>query len=510
MKYTAQALKLLQSEVDRRAKNRPRTDLLRYRDDPSGYARDILGLTLTPKQEEVVSLLLKPPRKVLVSSGHSVGKSLLGAVLVNWFFDTREGGICLTTAPTERQVKGILWKEIRRLREKAKLPACWAGPKIPMLETSAYHFAMGFTARDATRFQGQHEPGGVLIIFDEAEGIEVDFFHAMKTMLDDQSYFAAFYNPTGGSGTATHEAEQQAEEKIPGKDYAQYRRATLSCLDHPNIKAQEKGEPLVIPGAITLDQLQSMLLEDSMVLGPSDAPQDGDVVLAGVRYRPGPIAQARCLGRRPSQSTSGVWFEQLWQRVLATKFEPRAEWPVAIGCDVARYGDNNTVIVVRKGYCVLHAEVHSKIPTNVTAQKLREACHRFQDKFHPAKQIPVMIDEGGVGSGVLDQSEGYLFVAVNASHKPRNPARYKNVRSELWFNAREAALSNCMDVSRLPSAFLGQLKSELMAAQYRVIPGKDQLEVTSKDDMVELLKRSPDRADAFNLAFYPPPKVLKD
>lgn len=467
-----------------------------YRDDPLTYIRVVLKITLSPGQVEAIRKLLAPPRRLLVSSGHSVGKSMLVACLVCWFFDTRAVGTCVTTAPKLQQVVDIVWKEVRGLRARAGLPDCWSGPKTPRLETTPDHVAYGITARDATSFQGQHSPGGLLFIFDEAEGIDADFFRAVKTMLDDQSYFVAIYNPTGGSGTATHEAERQADE------HGLYARHTLSCLDHPNVVAQAGGGVAPIPGAITLEQLRMMLLEDSITLGESDEHQPGDVTLQGVRYRPGPIAGARCLGRRPLLSRSGVWNEELWQRVLANRFAVRPEWGVAVGCDVARYGDCQTVIVVRKGWCVLHAEVHSKQSTDVTARQIREACHRFADAHNDERKIPCMIDEGGVGGGVIDQAQGYLFVPVNASKRPRNPDRYLNVRAELWFAAREAALRGCMDVSRLDPAFLSRLRAELMATQYEVIDGTDKIRVSSKEDAEEELRRSPDAADALNLSYY--------
>lgn len=469
-----------------------------YRDDPLGYIRDVLHVTLSPGQTEAVKKLLQHPRRLLVSSGHSVGKSLLVACLVCWFFDSRAVGTCVTTAPKLQQVVDIVWKEVRGLRARAGLPDCWSGPKAPRLETAPDHVAYGITARDATSFQGQHSPGGLLFIFDEAEGIDHDFFRAVKTMLDDQSYFVAIYNPTGGSGTATHEAERQADE------HGLYLRHTLSCLDHPNVIAQARGEVAPIPGAITLEQLRMMLLEDSITLGETDEHQPGDVTLCGVRYRPGPIAGARCLGRRPLLSRSGVWNEELWARVLATRFTPRPEWGVVIGCDVARYGDNQTVIMVRKGYCALHAEVHSKQSTEVTARQLREVCNRFADAANPERRIPCLIDEGGVGSGVIDQADGHLFVPVNASRKPHDAKRYVNVRSELWFTGRAAALAGCLDLHRLNPALLSRLREELMATQYEVIDGTDKIWVSSKDEAVERLKRSPDVADALNLSLYSP------
>lgn len=469
-----------------------------YRDDPAGYTRDVLGVTLTPGQNRVVEALMAH-RKVLVGAGHSVGKSVLGACLVNWWFDTRWPGVCMTTAPTRRQVEGILWQEVRTLRAKARrrLPDCWAGPRTPRLQSTPDHWAHGFTARDATRFQGYHSKGGVFVIFDEAEGVEPPFWQALRTMLDARSYFVALYNPTT-PGSAAHQAEQQAD------DHGIFRRVPLSCLDHPNIVAEVAGEPVPIPGAITLQQLEEMLLEDSQVLAADEPRIETDVELNGKWYRPGPIASPRCLGRRPGEATVTLWGESLWKRVLATRHVVQPHWGVAIGCDVGRYGDDRTAFVVRKGYAVLRVEATAKLGTDSTARRLRELCEEFADADNQAKRIPCLIDEGGVGGGVIDQAGEYLFVPVNASCKARNPLRYNRVRAELWFVCRQAANEGLMDLSRVPPHLLKQLHQELSVVRYEVIPGTSKMDVSSKDDVKALIRRSPDLADAFNLAFYPP------
>ena len=83
-----------------------RTLRLEYRDNPLGYIADVLGVTLTPDQERVVRSLMEH-RRVLCPSGHSVGKTDLAGCLVLWWYDTRSPGICLTTAPTERQARSV-------------------------------------------------------------------------------------------------------------------------------------------------------------------------------------------------------------------------------------------------------------------------------------------------------------------------------------------------------------------------------------------------------------------
>lgn len=468
-----------------------------YAKNPLGYFNDVLGVQLTPQMTNAVTAMMNPPQRVLCSSGHSVGKTFLAGCLVNWWYDSHPNGLCLTTAPTDRQVKDLLWKEVRSLRSKTALPQQFVGPKIPRLESSPTHFAHGYTAADATKFQGHHSPGGVLIIFDEAEGIDPSFWEAMKTMLDDNSYFIAFYNPTS-IGSGPHLKEEEAE--IHGT----YVHINLSCLDHPNIANQLKGYPLAINGAITLKQLESMLLEDSMLLTPAEELQPGDIELNGKRYRVGPIAQARCLGIRPSSATCGIWSEDLWNKLLQVRLDIQTHWPVVIGCDVARYGDDSTAIWVRKGLCVLHCETHRMLNTKQVSERLKQLCNQFKDVHNEEKRIPCMVDEGGIGGGVIDQCDDYLFVAVNAACKPRRDDRYTNVRSELWFTAREPALQGLLDVSRIPPIHLQRFKTELMVAKYEVLPRNGKIAVSSKAAMKSLLKRSPDLADSFNLTLYPP------
>lgn len=467
-----------------------------YRDDPLGFAQNILKLQLTPDQQSVLEAVQKPPYRVLCSSGHSVGKTLTGAVLVLWWYYTRPVSICITTAPTDRQVKDLLWKEVRLLAFRAGLPDHFVGPKIPRLESSSDHFAHGYTARDNTRFQGHHSPGGILVIFDEAEAIDASYWQSLKTMLDDQSRFVAFYNPTE-QGSATHQAEEHAES------YGSYHLLNLSCLSHPNIKAGIQGKEPTILGAINLNQLREMLLEDSTLLPPGEPKLPTDVNLGHEWFRPGPIATSRCLGLRAKQSSTGLWSEELWDRLLATRIEIKPHWPVSIGCDVGRYGDDHTVIVVRKGYCITHVESHVKQSTTQIANRLRELCYTFRDAANPEKSIVCKIDEGGVGGGVIDQNEGYRFIPVNASRTPINPARYPRTRDELWFLARHAALEGVLDISRMHEMYRRRLRQELFAVHYQVLPGSDQMQVTSKKEIKAKLGRSPDLADAFCLCLYP-------
>src|SRR5262249_39693176 len=126
--------------------------------DPVGYARDILGIDLIAQQQEIARALLEYPHRVLVRSANNVRKSALCGVMVNWFFDSFDRGICITTAPESRTVKDTCWKEVRVQRQRSggaglrgeKLPEIWDGPN---------HYARGYTIRSGedTGFQGRHD-----------------------------------------------------------------------------------------------------------------------------------------------------------------------------------------------------------------------------------------------------------------------------------------------------------------------------------------------------------------
>src|SRR5580700_3575246 len=108
----------------------------RYRTDPVAYARDILEVHWWAKQQEIAQALLKPPHRVLVKACHSVGKTHVAAGLVNWWYDTHDPGVVLTTAPTARQVQDVLWKEVRSNAVRAaalqdpRFPVCRVRPTI--------------------------------------------------------------------------------------------------------------------------------------------------------------------------------------------------------------------------------------------------------------------------------------------------------------------------------------------------------------------------------------------
>lgn len=458
----------------------------RYRHDPAGYARDVLGVEITDAQRRLGEALLRPPFKVLCQAGHNVGKSFAAAWLINWWFDTRRPGICLTTAPTDRQVKDILWKEVRLLR---KGRGGFPGPAACRLQDAPDHFAHGFTARDGDRFQGHHSPA-VMIVFDEATGVDPVFWEAAETMLGGTEYcFLGIFNPTD-TGSQAYTASQSGRFTV----------LSMSCLDHPNIVAESQGLPAPIPSAIHLDRLLGMLEEWCEELGPNDEAREGDVTVAGRRFRPGPVADARLLGRWYRQSLNSVWDEAAWLRCL----DPLPlVGPLEFGLDVARFGDDNSALHGRVGGRSMHHSEWNGLGSVDLVHRAIEILDREAARLRvDAKRVPVKVDDTGVGGGVTDYGRhcGYNFVPVNFGERALDDERYPNKRSELWFSLAEEARSGNVSFAALPEAFRADLRKQLFAPLYK-LDARGRRVVEPKKDTKARIGRSPDTADSVMLAY---------
>jgi hypothetical protein len=500
-------LSRLRAEVERQAATPTGVDPSAYSQDPVGYANNVLRVSLTPDQQAILRALLEPPHKVLVDSGHNCGKTYCSAVAVNWWYDSFNPGVCITTAPTERDVIDLLWAEVRMQRIRAGLPLDFIGARAPEMRTSEEHYAKGYTARLGESFQGRHRPH-MLFVFDEAEGIDGTYWTTTKTMFKPElgNAWLAIGNPT----TTTSQAalEEQAALRDGG-----WRVFHISALNHPNITRQLAGEAPEIPEAVTVAQI------DQWVKGwcepvPTGERQATDFEWrpgSGNWWRPGPIAEARILGRRPSQGVHGVWSEALWEAVIHARldYDPR-DLP-EIGLDVARKGDDFSCFHVRWGPCSMHHESHNGWGTAQNVQRAKDLAAYWASRATgmrdpmaqpiSPKRILIKVDDDGVGGGVTDwlRNDGFAAIPVNAACSPTRPDDYPKRRDELWFVVAEKARHGRLDLSRLPQDVLARLRQQLLAPEWK-LDGAGRRQVEPKDRTKEKIGRSPDDADALHLS----------
>src|ERR1700684_3334771 len=102
----------------------------KYVRDPIGYFKEVLKVTPTDQQNLILDAL---PGRVKINSGHSIGKSFVCAGILSWWYDTRNPGVIISTAPTARDITDILWTEVRLQRARAELDTPYIGPSAPVI-----------------------------------------------------------------------------------------------------------------------------------------------------------------------------------------------------------------------------------------------------------------------------------------------------------------------------------------------------------------------------------------
>ena len=129
---------------------------------PVGFAHEALGVQLWNKQQEVLNAV-RDHRRVAVKAGNGLGKGFTAATAVLWFLCTHHPAIVLTTAPTARQVRHVLWREIRRLHRGAHQPI--GGRMLSTrFEAADDRFALGLSTDDVDQFQGFHSPNMLIVV----------------------------------------------------------------------------------------------------------------------------------------------------------------------------------------------------------------------------------------------------------------------------------------------------------------------------------------------------------
>lgn len=471
----------------RKAAKRERERLKAYQDDPTRYALEVLGIRWWQKQIEIAQSI-QANRRTAVYAGHSVGKTHGIAGVVQWYFDCYVPSITLTAAPNWSSIFDLLWGEIRAQRPK-HLP----GRLLTLrLDGGPMHYAKGHNSESSSGFQGRHE-ARQLIVLDEAMGIPPYIWEATNAMMTSpHCRVVALGNPTETSGEYYDILENPAWNII-----------TISCLEHPNIAAELAGQPAPYPKAVSLVWVQEMLKDHAMVTTEPDADSFEFPPGSGTWYKPDDVFRSRVLGLFPRQSASSVWGQAWITSARQASLEWREQDVPAIGADIARFGDDSTVLYAGRGPVVTHREGYAKQDTMETVGRIATLATKV-GKLHnwDPKKVEIKVDDASMGGGVVDRLKElkYTVFGINAGETAIDPEAYFNRRAELWFVTAHRARDKRLDLSRLPDDVYRRLAAELRAVRYKMQSDKT-LRVESKDDIKKRTKHSPDDADALNLLF---------
>jgi hypothetical protein len=446
-----------------------------YRDDPISLATELLGVRLCRAQRRILEAIARGKR-VAIRSGQKLGKSTAFVIAALWWAATRPRGRVLFTAPVNKQIKEVLWKELRRIlydekaRSDGKCPFEVLGVEPALQPATGMQWPdgreiVGFTADSPNSMQGFSGPE-MLIIVDEGSGVGDDIFEAIEGNTAAGGSILAASNPTETIGWF-FEAFHSQREFWDGHH--------LSCLDSPNVTGDEPP----IPGLADKQFCADMLAKH----GESSS-----------------FYQTRVLGNFAGTAANAVVglaaIEAAQERWLAL-IESKLAEPLELGVDVARFGDDDSAIAPRRGLYAYPIVTVSGFDTVAVAGKVIEVARLLRRS--PTEKVSVKVDtSGGYGAGVADllraEYPKELDVHdVSASEKADDAEVYVNKRAQLHFAVAEWLT----DGGALPQD--KPLEVELLAPRYSY-DARGRRKIESKDEIKKRIGRSPDRADALALS----------
>lgn len=434
--------------------------------DPAGWAKTKLGAHMWSAQRAVLESV-RDNRFTAVKSGHGVGKSFLAAAAVAWWIDTHpaDDTIVITSAPTDAQVKQVLWRYISRMHRTGGLPgrvtmdAQWKSADDAVL-------ALGRKPADkldadsaATAFQGYHARY-TLVVLDEGCGIPAWLFDAaMSLVTSADGRILVIGNPT-------NPASHFAKVCKPGSGWNTMR---INVLDSPNFTGEE------VPEAVSRELVSRQWAEDAKQRFGEDSP----------------MYIAKVLGEFPTVSDdsliSPAWVEAAQMRSL----EPDP-CDTALGLDVARFGSDFTVGMLRQGQVYRQIYRAAKNALTTTAGEVTRL--HLENPFRPV----VRVDDIGIGGGVTDilrengiPVEPMIASSAGTECLPDGTPKFVNARAEWYWNLRVLFQEGLVDIDPEDE----DLAAQLTALQYTT-NRRGQIVIESKEDMRRRGMPSPDKADA--------------
>ena len=451
----------------------------RMRADPVFVQEKILGTTPWAKQVEILESV-RDNAVTGVASCHGMGKSHIAAGITLGFLFSFEPSIVITTAPSDRQVRGVLWKYIGTQHSNALMDL--GGECLTQeLKVRRDWFAWGFTAPeyDPDKFQGFHEEN-ILVVVDEACGISARIFDGIDGVLSSgNARLLMIGNPTDPNTEFGRAMKRPNVNKIWVSAFETPNFTKFGITERDIIdgtwEAKIGGAELPIPQLVT----PHWVADKWYKWGPDD-----------------PRYISRVLGRFPEASDDSlIPYRYVTQAVSHNA--PGFGDPV-YGADVARFGPDRCVLMRRKGGQLRVVDSFGKSDTMETARRFARTIRKDPG--------PVNIDSIGVGAGVFDkmidmQEEGDLpdnieIRGVEVGRAALDDENYYNRRAELAYMMRDAFENGELDIDPDDEDFI----EELTAVQWRP-DTKERVKLEPKDDTKDRLGRSPDKFDAAMLTF---------
>ena len=438
---------------------------LKDHDGPDVWQRDLLN-------DIKKGLSTKEAIRIAMASGHGPGKSAFVSWIILWSISTMVDTKGVVTANTATQLKTKTWSELSKWHRLCicgywfELTATALYAKDPKHEKTWRIDSIPWSENNTEAFAGLHNQGKrIVVLFDEGSAIPDVIYEVTEGALTDKDteiLWGVFGNPTRNTG--------RFRECFPGGRF--HHRWNSRQIDSREAKLTNKTE---------------------IAEWVADYGEDSDFVRVRVR---GVFPRAGVTQFIPSDLVEGA---------VDPKRDPDVTLydPLIIGVDVARYGDDKTVIRFRRG-----RDGRTLAPIKFRGLDNMQVAARIAELNEKHKPDAIFIDGGGPGGGVVDRCR-YLRLPVTEvqfgskadrfSVGDQGTLQFANKRAEMWGLMRDWLKGGMIDPDL-------ELKADLTAVEYGYVfrEGRDAIILESKDDMKKRGLASPDDGDALALTFaYP-------
>lgn len=503
---------------------------------PAGHASKSTGhlITAIEKVETV------PTRCITVANDD--GLFLVGRALIpthNSFIAARiviaylllyKNSIVVTTAPTWSQLTDVLWANIADAVNSSLYPLTNKEINQAKLKITEKWYAVARSPKRKENLFGYHADN-ILVVVDEAGGVDEPIFEGVAAITQNlNAHVLLTGNPTKPSGTFFNYFDKP---ELGAQCF------TISAFDSPNLKmtdihnledllalyTPQNGIPQVEWTNRINKQLETKLNPNlkglidpatvyrryhewgtdhsswqALIMG--EFPTEGNQQL---------IATDLVTAAMNMRGTDDHYFDPETEQVVSRRHVDINGWnipdgPPEYGVDMARYGDDSTVVTPRHGGWVDDQIVWNKTDLMTSADKILNIINPLDSS------VRVNIDDSGNGGGTTDRlrqisyqvrssgnpSHQYQLAAYNFGSKEfmQEPDKFHDITSELYWNLRVLFQNHAISI---PNDI--QLRDELIARRWEVLPNS-KIKVESK---MEYKKRtggkSPDRSDSLALTF---------
>lgn len=397
-----------------------------------------------------------------ISSGRGIGKSALVSWITIWMLSTRIGSTTIISANSEAQLRSVTWAEITKwlamslnshwfeVSATRLMPAKWITELVErdLKKGTRYWGVEGrlWSAENPDAYAGVHNFDGVLVIFDEASGIDDSIWAVTSGFFTENTpnrFWMAFSNPRRNTGYF-YECFNSKREFW-----------TTKVVDARTVEGTDK-------------QVYQQIIDE---YGPESSQ-----------------AHVEVYGQFPSEGDDQFISANLVDDAMKRPAYKDLSAPIVIGVDPARFGADATVIAIRQGRDIVSIRRHRGDDTMTVVGHVIDAIEEY-------KPTLVVIDEGGLGAGIVDRlkEQRYKVKGINFGNKAKNPIMYGNKRAEMW-----GAMKDWLKTASIPLDRF--LKTDLISPMMKP-DSKGTIFLESKKDMKARGLASPDAADAICVTF---------